>query len=287
MNELGSEAVHERGRTGVPSPVGEAPPAASPFVFMQPPPKRSKAPALLAVLVVLAVVGGIVESEKRDAERAAERRATAEELSRAMQTARALSADTGASASGIAPLVATASNPDVRLLQEHVEEVRRLNADYERSMLAVNGDDFMGPEAIASAAGRRAIRAKLQQATVDTQGFFDHMKSAKQRLFARLAATPSAVSQHAAMVSLLDRALAANLEVIDRLSALNDFADRHPPVLRAHRLLFRTEEDLAEWRRLGAAIKTSRVTLDRIGEEAQRMERDGLAQMDRLLEQMK
>jgi hypothetical protein len=185
---------------------------------------------------------------------------------------------------------ATVATPGAQMMVDHLAEVRALNERYQQSMAALR-EGFMTPESMGSASGRKANRDKLVKVRAATDSFFVQMKQSKQRLLARFeqqeGRDPERERKMADLVAFLGRLQAANAQIYDRMSEMNDYADQHPPVVSGRSLLFETEPEVAGWGELNGALEHSKAELRALQEEGRQMQGQGLAQLQQQVDRLK
>jgi hypothetical protein len=174
-------------------------------------------------------------------------------------------------------------------LSDHLAEVRRLSDRYQQELGAVS-DQLMTPESMVSDADRAANRTKLQKAKQITETFFAEMKQAKQRLLQQTEGKGDRAAERqqiAQVVSVLDRVRQANLRIYDDMLAMVDFADQHPPTFGDGGLQFESEPDVWQWMQLNKALERDRAQLHAVQEEVQKVEQQGLAQLQQEVQRLK
>jgi hypothetical protein len=246
--------------------------------------------------VMVAALVGAFEDHEREQRAAAERQQAASELAVvAEQMKKTIAPNAVATTSGAAappaplPTPAVAPGSTTQALSDHLAEVRRLSDRYQQELGAVS-DQLMTPESMVSDADRAANRTKLQKAKQITETFFAEMKQAKQRLLQQTEGKGDRAAERqqiAQVVSVLDRVRQANLRIYDDMLAMVDFADQHPPTFGDGGLQFESEPDVWQWMQLNKALERDRAQLHAVQEEAQKVEQQGLAQLQQEVQRLK
>jgi hypothetical protein len=257
----------------------------------------SKTPVVLAALgVLIAVSVGKVFvdehlGEQRRNREQHERQQAVNELSQIQAQMRDLAAEKPSGAASPAQGSAADAQPGAtpqsragKLVTAHIAEIKALSTAYTLETEKIMGTGFMLPESFATRTGVAANRAKLARMKVSVDEFFTAVKRSKieyTRKVAQLDPQPSgaAGNRFGHVIEFLDRARAANQQVLMAMGELNDFAGTSRPTLSSGALVFKNEADLSRWQALSAKLESDQEQLLAIEQQGLKIEQDSLDKM--------
>lgn len=210
-------------------------------------------------------------------------------LAQAAASGAAAVAQAAASSSSAAGVM---NSPFGQLVSDHLVEVRALNAAHERNVQGIVNDNFMTPQSLSTKAGIAANRAKLAAMRGSVEEFFVAMERSRTEYFRKVEQLGQGLSmenleRQREVMDFLLRARQANLDTMDSMATMNDFAAEHHPGLRDGNLVFRTDAEVARWKQLAAALDSERRKLEALEEENKRSEKRAMEKMQDAIGQLR